>query len=116
MPDTDTIAPAPPGQQTTFDKIGGLGPVPAQTKVGDKFRAEFEKLTKPQGQDTKVAEPPKEEPKPAEPPKEPPKEAAAEASTAAERPIEKPTSPLEAVLAKTPTEKPAEEPDAVKEF
>jgi chromosome segregation ATPase len=115
----DTVAPAPPGTQSTFDKPLGLGPVgptPAQTKVGDKYRQEFERLTKPQSQ-TAVEEPPKEEPKVAEPVQEASKEAPAEAPAADVKPPDKPSSPLEAVLSKAPKEeKPAEEPDVLKEF
>lgn len=101
---TEIVAPAPPGVQTTFDKP--LGPVPSKTNVGDKFRAELDKLTKPpKAEETTVVEPVKEEPK-VEPAKETPEPIAAE----------KPASPLDAILETKPETKPAEEPDVLKEF
>lgn len=99
----------------------GVGPTPSRSKFGDKFRAEFAKLEsqnreqpiKPVEPAAEPVEPPKEEPKVAEPPKEPPKEAPPTAPPA----DVKPESPLDAVVAKgKEPEKPAEEPDVLKEF
>src|SRR6266446_4564429 len=111
-------APVPAGVQTTYDKP--LGPQPAKTRVGDKFRAEFDKLTKPQGQETSPAEPKKEEPV-ADPPKEEPKvETPEPAKTEEPKPEAKPASPLEAVIAKEPKKEPVkptvEEPDVLEQF
>jgi hypothetical protein len=108
---SEVIAPAPPGAQSTFEKP--LGPTPAKTRVGDKYRETFEKLTKPQ-------EPPPTEPKKEEPSTVPTKEEAkveTKSTESVEKPPEKPSSPLEAVLSKAPKETPpVEEPDVLKEF
>lgn len=101
-------APAPAGVQTTFDKP--LGPTPAQTKVGDKFREELGRLTKPP-----KSEEPKEEVSTSTAPKEDVKTEQV-VETKEDKPDVKPASPLDAILETTPEEKKTEEPDVLKEF
>jgi chromosome segregation ATPase len=108
-----TIAPAPPGVQSTFDKP--LGPQPAKRDHADKYRKAFAELTaedvKPKGQELapNPTPPVTEETAPAATTKEPEKEPVVEGK--------KPESPLDAVLAKTPKDaQSVEEPDALKEF
>lgn len=107
----EIVATAPPGVQTTFDKP--LGPVPSKTNVGDKFRAELDKLTKPPKTEepTDAVQTPQESPsKPAEPPTKEP-----ETPSKPTDAVKTPASPLDAIL-ETKPEKPAEEPDVLKEF
>jgi hypothetical protein len=109
---SEVIAPAPPGVQSTFDKP--LGPQPAKTRVGDKFREEFAKLTKPEGEKETTKPTTSDATKPVEV-VEPKKDEIDKKDDI--KPPDKPSSPLEAVLAKTPKEQEkVEEPDVLKEF
>ena len=114
MPTSETVAPAPPGVQSTFDKT--LGPQPSKNEHASKYRKAFAELTqedvKPQGQEQPKPLPtsPKEEPAPVATTEKP-------TETTPVEQTKKPESPLDAVLAKTPKEeKTLEEPDVLKEF
>lgn len=102
---TETVAPAPAGVQTTFEKP--LGPVPSKSEHAQKFRKAFAEITHEE------IKPPVQEP--SEPVKEEPKVEPAPTETPEPIAAEKPASPLDAVLA-TKEEKPVEEHDVLKEF
>lgn len=113
----ETLAPAPPGVQSTQDGLLGLGPKPSKGEHANKFRKAFAELTQ---EDVKPKEQAKEEVTSTTDPvvekteqvTEPSKDKVDVAPTE-----KKPESPLDAVLAKTPKEeKPVEEPDVLKEF
>jgi chromosome segregation ATPase len=114
---TEVIAPAPPGVQSTFDKP--LGPQPAKTRVGDKFREEFAKLTKPQQTEESKDEPTTEKTSDEIPKQEPVQERSPET---VDKPVPKAASPLDAILETAITgkdvkeEKSSEESDVLKEF
>jgi hypothetical protein len=122
MPDT-IIAPAPPGVQSTFDKP--LGPQPSKSSRAGIWKKTFDQLTHedvtPQGQETPPEKPSTVAPAPAKQSNSTDtvetKKSEQVSETKEDKSEFKPSSPLEAVLAKTPKEeKPAEEPDVLKEF
>lgn len=114
---TETIAPAPAGVQSTFNKP--LGPQSSKSERAGIWKKTFDELThedvKPQGQET-----PPDKPSPGEPAPEPVKpEPKPEPASSVEpsTPDKKPESPLDVVIGKGNKEAPpVEEPDVLKEF
>jgi hypothetical protein len=100
---------APPESTPAPEKLDtGLGPMTTKSKFGDKFRAEFERLT--------TDAPTKEAPPPAEVPDQPKTEEVPETKSVEEKKVDpktevKPESPLDVLTEKPKEEKPVEEYD-----